>query len=102
MRLVKPAVLLAPVLLVLAACSSTVTVPQAEVEKQAIAQLTSVVGQVPDSLTCPGDLIAEVGTTMRCQLTSQGTVYGVTITVSSVADGNARFGVIVDDAPKGG
>jgi predicted RNA-binding protein with TRAM domain len=50
----------------------------------------------------PRDLIAEVGATMRCQLTSQGTVYGVTITVSSVTDGNARFCVIVDDAPKGG
>jgi hypothetical protein len=99
MRVAKPVLLLAPALLVLAACSSTAAVPKADVEQEASAQLEAAVGVAPDTLTCPGDLAAEIGTIMRCELTAGDAAYGVTITVTSVDNDVASFDVVVDDVP---
>ena len=70
--------------------------------QEAAAQLAAAVGTAPDSLTCPGDLTAEVGTEMRCELTAGDATYGLTITVTAVDDESAEFDVVVDDAPVGG
>lgn len=79
------------------------SVSKAEVEKQISAQLASSVGQQPKSVTCPGDLKAKVGTTMRCTLvTPQGTNYGLTTTVTSVNGSDAKFSIKVDDHPSSG
>ncbi len=99
MRIMKPVLLLAPALLIVAGCSSTTSVPKAEVEQEASAQLEAAVGVAPDTLTCPGDLVAEVGTIMRCELGAGGVSYGVTITVTSVDNDVASFDVVVDDVP---
>jgi hypothetical protein len=100
MRIMKPVLFLAPALLVVAACSSTMSVSKADVEQEASAQLEAAVGVAPDSLTCPGDLTAETGTTMRCELTAGDSTYGLTITVTSVDNDVASFDVVVDDAPQ--
>ena len=89
-------------LLGLTACGGgTKAVSQAEVEKQVSAQLTQQVGQKPDSISCPGDLPAEKGSTMRCTLTAKGTSIGLTVTVTSVKDSNVRFAIQVDDEVDG-
>ena len=100
MRVAKPVLLLAPAVLVLAACTSTPAVSRADVEQEASAQLEAAVGVAPDSMTCPGDLTAETGTIMRCELTAGDVAYGVTITVTSVDNDVANFDVVVDDVPK--
>jgi len=97
-------------LLALFACSAAVVsvscstspgaVAKADVEKQVSDQLTKSSGSKPDSITCPGDLTATVGTTMRCTLAAGGTTIGLTVTVNSVdsGSGNVKFDIKVDDA----
>lgn len=102
MRQYKSLLLVVPALLVVAACSSTPVITQSTLEEQAIAELTASVGQAPDSLTCPGDLNAEVGATSRCELTAGDSTYGVTITVTAVNGDVAEFDVVVDDTPVSG
>lgn len=102
MRTLKAALVLAPIVLVAAACSGSAAVSKADVEQEAIAQLTAVVGQAPDSLTCPGDLAAETGTALRCELTAGDSTYGVTITVTAVDGSDVSFDVVVDDSPTTG
>ena len=80
----------------------SVTVKKADVEKQVSDQLTQKVGQTPKSVTCPGDLAAQTGTTMRCILTADdGTTIGLTVTVTSVdtSTGNVSFDIKVDNTP---
>ncbi len=83
----------------LTGCSGTSKVPKDEVEKQTTAELTKTVGRAPDDVTCPGDLTAEVGTTMTCVLKADGASYDVAIKVRSVDDGKARFSIKVADQP---
>ena len=61
--------------------------PVVEHEKLGIAvadQLTKIVGQRPDDVTCPDDLPVVVGASTRCVLTSGATRYGVTVSAASV------------------
>ena len=65
-------------------------------------QLARKVGQTPKSVTCPGDLAAQTGTTMRCILTADdGTAFGVTVTVTAVdtSTGNVGLDMKVDNTP---
>lgn len=59
----------------LAGCSvhvgGTKAVGKKQVEQEVSTELTKSVGQKPKSVTCPGDLKAKVGTTMRCTLTAK-------------------------------
>ncbi len=100
MRTMKSIIFLAPALLVLAGCSTTGAVSQADLEQQVSTQLESSVGVAPDSVTCPGDLTAETGTTMRCELTAGDSTYGLTVTVTGVENDVASFDILVDDAPQ--
>ena len=85
--------------LLLAGCgSSTKSVSQEQVETRISEQLTKQVGQKPDTISCPGDLKAEKGTTMRCKLTSGGTSLGLTVKVTSVDGSNVKFDIQVDEA----
>jgi len=83
-------------LLALSACGGTKSVAQADVEKQAGEELAKVVGQKPDKIECPGDLKAEVGTEMRCELFAGGESIGLTVTVTSVDGSDVKFDVNVD------
>ena len=91
-----------PGLLVLAACGGPGVLPAEEVAARAEDSLEEQVGTRPD-IVCPGELTAEVGAEMRCTLTvgDDPAEYGVTVTVTSVAEGTAEFDVVVDDAPAG-
>lgn len=81
--------------LMLSACGSK-AVAQSDVEEQVKDQLTKTVGQTPDKIECPGDLKAEVGTTMRCTLSAGGDSIGLTVEVTSVEGDNVKFGIEVD------
>jgi hypothetical protein len=84
--------------LALAACGAGEKVlPKSDVEQSAQRQLTATVGQAPKSISCPGDMKAKVGETMRCTLTADdGTKLGTTITVKKVDGGKASYEVAVD------
>lgn len=62
-------------------------------------QLAAMVGQRPDKVTCP-DLMAAVGSSIRCELVAGRDVFGVTVTTSSVQGGRVQFDIKVDDAPR--
>ena len=97
-------VVLVPLLLLGAvACGSDVQVLSAQtVASRAEDALEKKVGVRPD-ISCPKDLVAKVGATEDCTLTAGGdpTEYGVTVTVTSVDDGDTKFDVEVDSRPKG-
>ncbi|WP_324275337.1 DUF4333 domain-containing protein [Blastococcus brunescens] len=95
----------APLLAVpLSACSfgGTDSLPADEVADGAEDALEDQVGVRPE-VSCPEDLVAEVGAETRCTLTVDGDPeqYGVTVTVTSVEDDTANFDVQVDDEPLG-
>lgn len=68
----------------------------AEVAQSVFDQLTAMVGTEPDEVACP-DLPAEVGATVRCDLTADTGTYGVTVTTTSVDGGQVAFDIAVDD-----
>src|SRR5690242_10108776 len=76
------------------------TVNKDDVAKSITEQLTQQFGRTPD-VTCPDNLKGDVGATTRCQLTDQGTTYGVTVTVNSVDGGDVKYSFKVDDQPEG-
>ena len=84
------------------ACGSTV-LPADEVAAGAEDALEEEAGSRPE-VSCPEDVEAEVGAETRCLLTAEGLEgeYGVTVTVTSVEDGEAQFEVQVDEEPTGG
>ena len=91
-----PRILLAlvPVALVVAACSSSSAVRQADVETQVAAAIEQA-GVPAGSFTvaCPGDLSGTVGTTMTCDVTKDVTTSQVLLTVTSVDGGTVNFDI---------
>jgi hypothetical protein len=62
-------------------------------------KMTPLLGTAPDSVTCPDNLKGIVGATLRCQLSTGGKNYGVTVTVTYVAAGNVSFDMLLDSQP---
>ncbi|MFI1225616.1 MULTISPECIES: DUF4333 domain-containing protein [unclassified Streptomyces] len=89
-----------------AGCSVSVGSPKAvskdEVAKQASAALSQKVGREIDDVTCEDDLKAEVGETVRCELTVGGVKQGMTATAASVDGDKVKMDFKVDDAPGAG
>ncbi|MEV0671250.1 DUF4333 domain-containing protein [Mycobacterium sp. NPDC050441] len=88
----------------LGACSANVHVgktgtPKDQLAKTVKEKLEAQAGKKADSVTCDGDLEAKVGATQRCVLTVKGAKLGVTVTATSVSDGNIKFDAKVDDKP---
>jgi hypothetical protein len=82
-----------------AGCSSgTGSVDKEEVARKISAGLEQEVGQKPDDVTCPENLPAEVGATIRCELTAGSDTLGVTVTTTSVEGGKASFDFKVDES----
>ncbi|MEB3983739.1 DUF4333 domain-containing protein [Mycobacterium sp. 663a-19] len=75
------------------------TVDKNQVASQISDNVTQQVGTKPDSVTCPDNLKGVEGATLRCQLTSGGQKYGVSVTVTSVDAGDVNFNFKVDDQP---
>jgi Domain of unknown function (DUF4333) len=76
------------------------TVPKDDVAKQISDQLGQQFGRTPENVTCPDDVKGDVGATTRCELTDQGSTYGVTVTVTSADSGDVKFDFKVDDQPE--
>lgn len=94
-------------LTVLFAAGCSVSVGSKEVKKDEVASqasdaLAKQTGKKPDDVSCQDDLKAKVGATVRCELTSGGTKYGMTVTAKSVDDDKVQMAFKVDDAPSGG
>lgn len=94
----------AATLLVVSACSGSVSIGDTGIDSDALAdevsaQLAETVGFPPDEVDCPDGLDAEVGAETRCTLTSDGTAYGVTVTATAVEDGDVAFDIVVDEQP---
>ncbi|RMI44644.1 DUF4333 domain-containing protein [Streptomyces triticirhizae] len=89
-----------PLLLATGCSGGDPVVKKEDVAEQASAQLEEMVGAAPDDFTCPEDLPAEVGAEIRCELTSGGLTYGVTVTTTEVDGDRAEFDVQVDETPK--
>ncbi|MFB8087216.1 DUF4333 domain-containing protein [Streptomyces sp. NPDC055992] len=77
------------------------SVDKAEVARQGKAALAAQVGKQPDSFTCPENLPARAGATIRCQLADSGKQYGVTVTAKSVVGGKVNMDFKVDETPGG-
>ncbi|MEZ5095945.1 MAG: DUF4333 domain-containing protein [Nocardioides sp.] len=86
----------------LAGCTlGTPKLAKENVEKTVSDKLAEVVGKTPDKVTCPGDLVGKVGTTMRCTLTSDGDVIGLTVKVTKVDGTTVKFDIAVDEQIQG-
>lgn len=92
------AVLLVAAGLFLTGCG-TASVSTDELERTVSDSLEKSVGKKPEQIDCPNKLKAEVGATTRCTLSDSGKKYGITVTVKSVDNGNAKYDVKVDDKP---
>lgn len=88
--------------LFLSACGGGV-IEEADVEASVASELAAQLDQPEPNIDCPGDLKAEVGATMECELTVDGddTVLPVSVTVESIEDGTANYSVEVGE-PEGG
>ena len=86
--------------ILLGACSSESSVDKADLAKEVSKQLGSGAGHEPESLTCPEDLTAKVGTSTTCSLSDSGETYGVNVTVTKVEGSDVKFDIKVDDEPK--
>lgn len=98
-RTVRTLAASASAVLVLAAagCSSTVTVPQDDIEERISAELEEQVGQAPDDISCPDDLKGEEGEEMECTLTAGEDELGVTVRVTGVDGDQVNYEIEVDD-----
>ena len=87
--------------ILLGACSSESSVDKADLAKEVSKQLGSgAAGREPESLTCPEDLAAKVGTATTCSLSDAGETYGVKVTVTKVEGSDVKLDIKVDDEPK--
>ena len=73
------------------------TLLRSSVEEQVSSSLARQVGQTPDDISCPDDLVGRVGVKMRCTLTAGSDQLGVTVTVTSVEGKTVNFDIEVDD-----
>lgn len=94
--------ILAGVSLALAVCGASV-LEEADIEAEAARELAATTGEDEPNIDCPGDLEAEVGKSMECELTVEGddTVLPVTVTVTEIDGNNAKYEIEVGQ-PEGG
>lgn len=79
------------------ACSSTKAVPKSDIETGAAEKLEAQLGQKPE-ISCADDLVAEVGETIRCELTADdGSTIGATVTATDVDGDDVQYEIVVDD-----
>ncbi|GAA2086039.1 hypothetical protein GCM10009759_06410 [Kitasatospora saccharophila] len=73
-----------------------------KLNKKTAETLAKNANQPEPTVTCPGDLLGKVGTTMRCQLVAtDGSSLGLTLTVTSVQGTDINYNIKVDDLPGG-
>lgn len=72
------------------------TVDRAEVEQKVRDGLSKSVGQDAPEASCPKDLPAEKGATIRCSMDFPDGRLGISVKVTSVEDGEAKFDIQAD------
>jgi hypothetical protein len=78
-----------------AGCSSgPKTVSQSDVESQISSKMTDASGNKPESVSCPKDLNATVGSTVDCSMKVKGQPYGVNVSVTGVDGDQAKFDMV--------
>lgn len=82
--------------MLLAGCSTGVTVGHAQVEQQIKQRLQAKVGRPVQAAHCPGNLPGKVGATERCTITADGHRYGTTVRVTKVDGQQVSFQIRVD------
>ena len=82
-----------PALALVAACSSTLTVPRADIEEEVRNGIAAEIDLAPGEVvvSCPGELVAEVGTTMTCSVTAGEAAGEVLVTITSVDGADVGF-----------
>lgn len=83
----------------LTACSFSASVgdtsvSKEDVQKQISDKVAEQGGTKPDSVTCPGDLKAQVGATLDCKMSDGSKNYGVNVTVTSVDGKTVNFDIV--------
>lgn len=81
---------LAAAVLVVAGCSTSLSVEKTKVEDTIKSSLGPQIGTI-DSVTCPDDLKGEVGATMECDMAAQGQNVKVLVTVTSIEGTTVNF-----------
>ncbi len=93
MRMSRALLATVPVMLLVAACSTSVSVSQADVESQIAEGIATSIG-IPAAditVTCPGDLAGEVGKEMTCQADTGTDTGDVLVTVTAVDGTNVSL-----------
>ena len=75
------------------------TLDKNQIASQISDKLTTPTGGKADSVTCPDNLKAVMGATLRCQLTDGTEKYGVMVTVTRVDGDDVNFDMKRDDQP---
>lgn len=72
MRMWKPALLAVPALVLVAACSTSVTLPKSDLESNIASRISEQLGTTADQVTvsCASDLEGVVGKTTTCDVTT--------------------------------
>jgi hypothetical protein len=103
-RTIRHAALVAAAGTLLLGCSAgDPIIDQADLEHEVQTQLATEVPDAPTpDIACPGDLEAEVGAEIDCELSVAGddSVYPVHVVVKSAKDGTAHFDIEVGDTPR--
>ena len=81
------------------ACSCSIgtsshAVSKNDVASQITSKLTDAAGNKPESVTCPGDLPANVGAQLNCTMKVKGQTYNVNVTVTSVNGSDVKFDMV--------
>ena len=71
--------------------SSSHAVSKSDVARQITSKLTDAAGNKPDSVTCPGDLPANVGAQLNCEMKDKNQTFNVNVTVTSVNGSHVEF-----------
>jgi Domain of unknown function (DUF4333) len=79
------------------ACSSFV--PKDDVASVVGSELQKQGVTIDAGVTCPEDLEAEVGRSIRCEFTSDGQPVDAVASVTSVQDGKANFDIVTEARP---
>ncbi len=82
----------------LGACGGEDVVDRAELEKEVQTSLTESVGQQAPEATCPDELVAKTGKSVRCHMDfPENKRLGITVKVKSAEGGNAKFDIAADE-----
>jgi hypothetical protein len=79
-------------------CSVTSTVDRNEVAST-VASAMRDQGVTAEQVSCPEDLVAEVGRVLRCEFSTGGQPVDAVVTVTSVSGGTARYDIHTEARP---